>query len=76
VTKVILSGGDISPGSPILVELTKNHQPDAWATVVVHWPGVTECSPAKFADVVSEACRLLSNASLELARRRIAPEHS
>jgi hypothetical protein len=74
MTKLVLAQGHVSPGSPILVELTRSHRPDAQPTVTVHWPRITECSPAKFAEVVSEACRLLANASLELARRRIAPE--
>jgi hypothetical protein len=56
--------------------MTKNHRPDARPTVVIHWPRITECSPAKFAEVVSTACRLLSNASTELAHRKIVPERS
>jgi hypothetical protein len=34
---------------------------------------VTECSPAKLGDVISNACRILGNASIELARRRMQP---
>jgi hypothetical protein len=40
----------------------------------VTWPRLTEVSPAKFGEVVSAATRLLANADMELARRRIAPE--
>jgi hypothetical protein len=71
----MLSSGHIAPDSPISVELIKNHKPEAWPTVVITWPShVTECSPAKLAEVVSVATRILANASTELARRRIVPE--
>jgi hypothetical protein len=74
--RVQLAHGDVAPGSPLLVELIKNNGPDAWTTVLVTWPRLTEVSPAKFAEVVSTATRLLSSADMELARRRIVPEQT
>ena len=75
MSKVVLSEGHVSPDSPISVHLIKNHHPDARPIVVITWPShVTECSPAKLGDVISHATRILSNASTELARRRIVPE--
>jgi hypothetical protein len=57
------------------VQLIKNHHPEARPIVVIAWPShVTEISPAKLAEVVSTATRILSNASTELARRKIVPE--
>jgi hypothetical protein len=75
MTKLVLSEGHITPDSPISVELIKyNYYPGARPTVVITWPShVTECTPAKFAQVVSDACRIWA-ASTELARRRIVPE--
>jgi hypothetical protein len=72
--RVQLAHGDVAPGSTLLVELIKNNGPDARPTVLVTWPRLTEVSPAKFGEVVSAATRLLANADMELARRRIAPE--
>jgi hypothetical protein len=65
----------VTPDSPISVELIKyNHHPGARPTVVITWPShATECTPAKFAQVVSDACRIWA-ASTELVRRRIVPE--
>ena len=76
MTKLVLSEGHVSPDSPISVQLIKrNHSPESQATVVITWPvHVTQCSPAKLAEVVSAACRVLGNASIELARHRIMPE--
>jgi hypothetical protein len=75
MAKVMLAEGHVTPDSPLTVQLIKNHRPDARPTVVVVWPGhFTECSPAKLAEVVSNATRILGNASLELARRRVMPE--
>ena len=77
MSKVMLSQGDIAPDAPILVQLIRNDHPEARATVLITWPGrATEVSPAKLADLVSNATRILSNASLELARRRIVPGKS
>jgi hypothetical protein len=71
--RVQLAHGNIAPGSSLLVELIKNSGADAHPTVLVTWPRVSEISPARFAEVVSNACWLLGNASTELARRRIMP---
>jgi hypothetical protein len=68
MTKLVLSEGHVSPDSPISVHLIKNHHPEARPVVVITWPShVTECSPAKLGDVISNATRILSNASTELA---------
>jgi hypothetical protein len=72
MTKLVLSEGHITPDSPISVSLIKNHNPDAVPIIVITWPiHVTQCTPSKLAEVVGNACRLLGNANLELARRRI-----
>jgi hypothetical protein len=77
MTKLVLSEGHVSPDSPISVQLIKNHHPGARPVVVITWPShVTECSPAKLREVISNATRILGNASTELARRRIVPERS
>ena len=69
MSKLVLSEGQVTADSPISVQLIKNHHPGARPVVVITWPShVTECTPAKLADVVSNACRILSNASIELAR--------
>ena len=69
MAKLVLSEGHVTPDSPISVQLIKNHHPDAWPIVAITWPRhVTECSPAKLAEVVSNATRILGNASTELAR--------
>jgi hypothetical protein len=69
MTKLVLSEGQVTADSPISVQLIKNHHPGARPVVVITWPShVTECTPAKLAEVVSSACRILSNASSELAR--------
>jgi hypothetical protein len=69
MTKLVLSAGHVTPDSPISVQLIKNHHPEARAIVVITWPGhVTHCSPAKLGDVISNATRILGNASTELAR--------
>jgi hypothetical protein len=48
--------------------LIKNHHPEAQPIVVITWPShVTKCSPAKLGDVISNATRILANASTELA---------
>jgi hypothetical protein len=75
VTKLVLSEGHITLDSPISVELIKhNHDPQNWPVVVITWPSqVTEVSPAKLGEVVANATRTLSSASLELARRHILP---
>ena len=68
MSKVVLSEGHVTPDSPISVQLIKNHHPEARAVVVITWPShVTECSPAKLGDVISNATRILGNASTELA---------
>jgi hypothetical protein len=76
MTKLTLSAGHVTPDSPISVELIKcNHHPEARPVVVITWPShVTEVSPARLGEVISSATRILSNANLELARRRIVPE--
>ena len=76
MTKLVLSEGQVTADSPISVELIKhNHHPQAWPVVVITWPShVTECSPAKLGEVISNATRILGNASTELARRKIVPE--
>ena len=77
MTKLVLSEGQVTADSPISVQLIKNTKPGTRPTVVITWPShVTECSPAKLAEVVSAATRILANASTELARRRIVPERS
>jgi hypothetical protein len=68
MSKLVLSEGQVSPDSPISVQLIKNHHTDARPAVVITWPShVTECSPAKLGDVISKAARILANASTELA---------
>jgi hypothetical protein len=68
MTKLVLSEGHVSPDSPISVQLIKNHHPEARPIVVITWPShVTECSPAKLGEVISNATRILGNASTELA---------
>ena len=68
MTKLVLSEGHVSPDSPISVQLIKNHHPEARPIVVITWPShVTECSPAKLGEVISNAARILGNASTELA---------
>ena len=69
MSNLVLSEGHVSPDSPISVQLIKNHHPGARPVVVITWPGhVTECSPAKLGEVISNATRILGNASIELAR--------
>jgi hypothetical protein len=69
MSKLVLSEGHVSPDSPISVQLIKNHHPGARPVVVITWPShVTECSPAKLDELISNACRILSNGSTELAR--------
>jgi hypothetical protein len=69
MSKLVLSEGHVSPDSPISVQLIKNHHPGARPVVVITWPShVTECSPAKLGELISNACRILSNGSTELAR--------
>jgi hypothetical protein len=62
----------VTPDSPISVELIKyNHHPGARTTVVITWPShATECTPAKFAQVVSDAWRILGSLN-----RASAPSH-
>jgi hypothetical protein len=68
MSKLVLSEGHVTPDSPLSVQLIKNHHPGARPVVVITWPShVTECSPAKLGEVISTACRILSNASTELA---------
>ena len=68
MSKVVLSSGQITPDSPISVELIKNHHPQARPVVLISWPThPTQCSPAKLAEVISNATRILGNANLELA---------
>jgi hypothetical protein len=75
MAKVVLSEGHVTPDSPLSVHLIKNHHPEARPIIVVNWPGhITECSPAKLGDVISNATRILGNAGMELARRKILPE--
>jgi hypothetical protein len=75
MTKLVLSEGHVTPDSPLSVQLIKNHDPEARPIVAVTWPQhVTECSPAKLGDVISNATRILGNAGMELARRKIVPE--
>jgi hypothetical protein len=75
MSKVVLSEGHVTPDSPISVQLIKNHHLEARPVVVITWPShITECTPVKLAELVSNICRILGNASTELARRRIVPE--
>ena len=68
MSKIVLSEGHVTPDSPISVQLIKNHHPEARPTVVITWPShVTQCSPAKLGEVISNATRILGNASTELA---------
>ena len=56
MSKVVLSERHVTPDSPISVQLIKNHHAGARAVVVITWPShVTECSPAKLGDVISNA---------------------
>jgi|SRR3954447_16404685 hypothetical protein len=67
MSKLVLSEGQVTADSPISVQLIKNHHPGARPVVVITWPRhVTECSPAQLAEVVNNACRILSNGSTEL----------
>ena len=60
MTKLVLSEGHVTPDSPISVQLSKNHHPDAWPIVAITWPRhVTEVSPAKLDEVISNATRIL-----------------
>ena len=65
----MLSEGQVAADSPISVQLIKHsHHPQARLVVVITWPShVTECSPAKLGEVISNATRILANASTELA---------
>ena len=76
MSKLMLAQGTVGPDAPLTVQLIKSHHPNARPVVVITWPHITEVSPAKLAQAVSDACRILSNASIELARRRIIPERS
>ena len=68
MSKVVLAEGHVSPDSPISVQLIKNHHPEARPIVVISWPlHVTQCSPAKLGEVISNATRILANAGMELA---------
>ena len=69
MTKLVLSKGHVTADSSISVELIKHsHHPQPRPVVVITWPShVTECSPAKLGEVISNATRILSNASTELA---------
>jgi hypothetical protein len=69
MSKLVLSEGHVTPDSPISVQLIKqNHHPQTWPVVVITWPShVTEGSPAKLGEVISNATRILANASTELA---------
>ena len=68
MSKVVLSEGHVTPDSPISVQLIKNHHPGARPVVVITWPShVTECSPAKLGEVISNATRILANAGMALA---------
>jgi hypothetical protein len=69
MTKLVLSEGHVTPDSPMSVQLIKNHHPEARPIVVITWPvHVTKCAPAKLGEVISNATRILGNASTELAR--------
>jgi hypothetical protein len=69
MTKLVLSEGHVTSDSPLSVQLIKNHDPEARPIVVITWPvHVTKCSPAKVGEVISNATRILGNASTELAR--------
>jgi hypothetical protein len=69
MTKLVLSEGQATADSPISVQLIKNQRPGARPVVVITWPShVTKCSPAKLGEVISNASRILGNASTELAR--------
>jgi hypothetical protein len=73
MSKLVLSEGQVTADSPISVELIKNHHPEAQPIIVITWPGhVTRCSPARLADVINNATRILGNASIELARLHAA----
>ena len=69
MTKLVLSEGQVTADSPISVQLIKPViTPQARPVVVITWPShVTECSPAKLGEVISNATRILANASTELA---------
>ena len=75
MSKIVLSEGQVTPDSPISVQLIGNHHPGARPIIVITWPShVTECSPARLGDVIASTTRILGNASIELARHRIMPE--
>jgi hypothetical protein len=68
MTKLVLSEGHVTLDSPLSVQLVKNHHPEARPIVVITWPlHVTQCSPANLGEVISNATRILANASTELA---------
>jgi hypothetical protein len=68
MAKLVLSEGQVTPDSPISVQLIKNHHPGARPVVVITWPShVTGCTPAKLGAVIASATRILANASTELA---------
>jgi hypothetical protein len=46
------------------------------ASVSVTWPSSTKTSPAKFGEMIPASTRILSSASMELARLHITPESS
>jgi DNA polymerase III delta prime subunit len=74
LTKLALSEVQVTADSSISVQLIKNDHPGARPVVVIIWPlHVTECSPAKLGDVISNACRILGNASIELAAAACSP---
>jgi hypothetical protein len=73
MTKLMLSAGHVTPDSPISVQLINNRHPQARPTVTIVWPShITQCSPPKLSDVINTACRILTNANLELARIQAA----
>jgi hypothetical protein len=77
MSKLVLSEGQVTADSPISVQLIKNHHPGTRAVVMITWPShITECSPARLGDVIASATRILANAGMELARRKITPEQS
>jgi hypothetical protein len=66
---VVLADGTINHQTRLTIELIKNEPP----TVQIRWPKrPTMASPSRFPELISQITRLLSNASIELARIQAA----
>jgi hypothetical protein len=64
LNSIVLATGKINNADEITVEL-KNDR------VIINWPAEpTVVSPRKLSEVMSQACRILANASTELSRMK------